>query len=246
MTTTLAAIRDEQIALIQALTPTSLAATKLRVSLGELNFREWAAAHPEASLRRFAIQDIWDYDIPEVHGGDMVFDPARVEVIVAYPKSPALYGSDNARDMRDIIREDASLIDYTIGAWGTGNYSDASAVRESLELEDAGAVVLAVSTFRVFYYRATTGAGFVATQNSSEQSFQYTTASSADSYAVTIPKAMRDTSYVVEATISTLGSGGAFAQLMASNSGRTTTAFTLACSGALATGTVIDIIVRDR
>lgn len=83
-------------------------------------------------------------------------------------------------------------------------------------------------------------------QSGQEQSFQFTTPSSADEYAVTIPIAMTDTTYVVEATISTVPTGGALAMLVAKNAGRTTTQFTLSCSGKLAAGTVIDIVVRDR
>jgi hypothetical protein len=246
VTTTLGAIRDEQQALIEALTPKQHSERKFEISLDEIDFRDWAVAHPRACWRRFAIQDLWDYDVPEVTGGDMQFEPARVEVVIAYPRSPALYGLDNARDMRDMMRQDADQIAYAIGMWGTGNMSDSSAVRESLEYETGDEVVLSVATYRVYFYRATTGDTYVASQNSSEQSFQYTTTSSTDSYTVTIPKAMVDTSYVVEATISTLGSGGSYALLKAANSGRTTTQFTLDCSGALATGTIIDIIVRDR
>ena len=87
------------------------------------------------------------------------------------------------------------------------------------------------------------GAG--AMQNSNEQSFQYTTLAVADTYVITIPASMKDTTYVVSVVISTLPSGG-LPQIIVSNTGRTADAFTLDLSGNVPIGTVFDLIVRDR
>ena len=83
-------------------------------------------------------------------------------------------------------------------------------------------------------------------QNNREQSFQYTVLSDGDSFDISIPIAMVDTTYVVSATISYIPVGGALALLQASNLGRTRTQFTLEASGNLSAGTIIDVIVRDR
>ena len=141
--------------------------------------------------------------------------------------------------------QDREQIDYAIGVWGTANMSDSSASLVDIDYEQLESVVILVMTLQVNYYRSTTGEVYVATQNSSEQSFQYTTASATTSYTITIPKAMADTTYVVTCNISTLPSGSAV-HLMPLNTGRTTTTFTLSCSGALPIGAVIDFIVRDR
>jgi len=244
MTTTLAAIRDEQIAIVQALTPSDLAHVPFRVALDERDFREWAQAEPVAAFRRFAIVDRWTYTTPEADGGDVTWEPTEVDVMVAYPRDYR-YGTGNSRSREDVMRADRAQIDYAIGAWGAENMSDSSATLIATRVEEYPAVAILAMTLRVFYYRSTTGATYVASQNSSEQSFRYTTTVAADSYSIAIPRAMADTSYVVAATIATLPSGGMPA-LRVSDSGRTTTAFTLELSGTVPIGTGFDLIVRDR
>lgn len=244
MSTTLEAIRDEQIALVEALTPTLHSSRRFRVSRDEIEFRDWAIANPGDCWRRFAIQDLWTYEVPEVSGGDEVFEPTNVEVVIAYPKDPALYGVDNLRDMRDMIRTDANLVADSIGMWGTGNMSDSTAVRESLDYEIGEAVVFAVATYRVYFYRAILGGTFVATQNSSEQSFRVTTSATSDTLAVSIPKAMKDASYYANAEVISTTYDGVDAKVL--DAGRTTIAFIIQFSVSIPSGVPVDCHVRDR
>ena len=154
MSTTLEAIIAEQVALLEALTPTAHSERAFRESEQMGDFREWAAGKPQACWRRFSIQDLWDYDVPEVTGGDVVFMPSTVEVVIAYPKTSALYGANNSRDMRDMMRADSHQIADEIGMWGTENMSDSTAVRRSQGYEDLGDVVVSVATYRCYFYRA--------------------------------------------------------------------------------------------
>lgn len=245
MTTTFASIRDEQVALIRGLTPQSLAADRFEYYPGTMPFRDWADLNPTACFRRFAIGDLMEFDPPEVSNADVEWIGCREEITVAYPRDFRA-GLANDRDTIALLREDLWSINDEVGPYGHDNYSAAVATDPEAEVEVLDNVLILTLRYRVRYYRDVNSQSYTAMQTSSEQSFQYTTTSATDSYTVTIPKAMTDTTYVVSATISTLGTGGSMAYLAASNSGRTTTQFTLVCSGNLATGTVIDIIVRDR
>ena len=239
MTTTLDAIRDEQIAVLQALTPKALASVKFRTALDELDFRTWAQAESLAAFRRFTIEDNYTYDAPEIHGGDVVFRRPLVDVIVAYPRDYR-YGGTNRRGMRDVMDQDREQIDYAIGVWGTGNMTDSSASLVDIAYEQLESVVLMIMTLQVNYYRSTTGEAYVATQNSSAQSWQYTVAAAASSFAITIPIAMADTSYVVPAPTHTAAFACDFKV-----SSKTTTSFTLTAGAILPIGTVIDLMTRD-
>jgi hypothetical protein len=121
MTSTAAAIRDRAKTLIEALTPTVLAADKFRSyrNEGKADFEAWAESTQNAALRRF--QARWDgtEDPPEV--SDTLTDMRHVTliVLVAYPHT-ARYGADQAMDRDDCIDEDWGLIN---GVNGIGIYA---------------------------------------------------------------------------------------------------------------------------
>ena len=154
MTTTLTAIIDEQIALIQALTPASLASVQFRVALDEMDLEDWADAEPQAAFRRFTIEDVTSYDVPEVSAADVTFEPCDVELVIAYPNDYR-YGTANRRARAAVMREDRSQIDYAIGMWGVRNMSDSSAVLTETEFDELDTCTLMRLNFRIFFYRAT-------------------------------------------------------------------------------------------
>lgn len=154
MSTTLTAIIDEQIALIQALTPASLASDRFRVALDEMDLEDWADAEPQAAFRRFTIEDVTSYEVPEVSAADVTFEPCDVELTIAYPNDYR-YGKANRRARASVMREDRSQIDYAIGMWGTDNMSDSSAVLTDTTFEALNAVTLMRLNFRIYFYRST-------------------------------------------------------------------------------------------
>ena len=243
MSTTFAAIRTEQVALIRAITPSSLASVSFVAALDERNFRDWADANPTACFRRFSIRDRLELEPPDVSNADVEWTGCREEILVAYPLDYR-YGEGNQRDLESVLREDLYLLDDQLGPYGYDNYSAAVATDLEVAAETMDNVVILVLSYRLRYYRDVNAQSYTAMQTSAEQSFQYTAATATDSYTVTIPKAMVDTSYVVEPNISAIGSGGATCDIV--GVAATTTTLTLTCGASLAIGTVIDIIVRDR
>ncbi len=88
---------------------------------------------------------------------------------------------------------------------------------------------------------------YPATQTPQERSFLWTWSATGDTNTVTIPGVgMVDTTYVVQAIIEDIPSGGSASVITSPSSGRTTTTFTLLAAGALLAGTTISIITRDR
>jgi hypothetical protein len=154
-TTTVAAIRDQMIGLVQALTPSSLSAVKFRVDRAELDFREWAAANPASALRRFAITDVGSSEPAEVSNTDVEWRYVTFELVVAYADS-GRYGRDYQRDELDVIEQDQHQIEDTIGLRGYGNVTDATFMRDGSETsrEKLGAVTFLVVRERLGYYRS--------------------------------------------------------------------------------------------
>ena len=122
-TTTVEAIRDNMISLIEALTPNTRASNKFSVDRAVHDFGEWAEEHANSCLRRFAIKDVGSYDLPEVSSHQEERLRANLTVLVAYPmKAPSLAGTNANRDLYDVIREDMHQIDSAIGHRAQGDY----------------------------------------------------------------------------------------------------------------------------
>jgi hypothetical protein len=215
MATTYEAIRDRQIVLVEALTPTSMSATGFRVSRDTEDFRGWADKSDVAAFRRFSISEFFSEDLPEVSDESEEWIDGTQEIDIAYDKGKgSKYGRGRRRDMNDIMREDEHLIRKALGAYGRGNYTMQVATPWlSTEQEEQNTTIIQTIAFRVAYYGTIPSTSYSAMQNETEQSFQYTTTTSADSYTVTIPTAMTDTTYVVQATISTVPSDEPIAAL---------------------------------
>jgi hypothetical protein len=152
-TTTYEAIRDEQLALIQALTPDSFAGEPFLEALDEIDFRVWADEHPDC-MRRFTIGPLEEEIPPVVSNQDVEESDGEQTVLVAYPNDHR-YGSDNSRDRADVMRQDEVKIRKEIGPIGRGNYSvDVATPWLRTEYEEMDAVVIMAISFRVLYRRS--------------------------------------------------------------------------------------------
>jgi hypothetical protein len=155
-TTTLCAIRDEMIALVEAINPASLRDVPLRAWRAEQEFPTWAEANPQAAFRRFAIVDSFaGGELPEVIN-NKAWEDATLACSIAYPDRPSLYGAAQQRSMRDVMREDRDRVVDRIGDAGYGNYAVDCAVNYLDGADDVtriGSVYLMTLSFRARYYR---------------------------------------------------------------------------------------------
>lgn len=153
MATTSAAIRDEMITLLQALTPLALAATPYRVHREAGDFRQWAVEHANACMRRFSVRDNFIVTMPDVTGLDLEWVQTTFTLVVAYPATYRA-GADGMRDSDDLIEKDMHQIDGTIGTRGYGNYTAGTVTTESMGITESDEVRLLEMDFLVRYYRA--------------------------------------------------------------------------------------------
>lgn len=158
-TTTVETIRDKMITVIEALTPSTESKETFRVSLDEIDFREWASKYKGAVFRRFSILDVTDYENVRVSDGLVEQIDAVLEVVVAYPKSRSKYGANGLRDAMDLIREDMHLIDDNVGLHGGANTvsGQCRAVKRSARIDMGDTddtAILSVLELGVPFYRA--------------------------------------------------------------------------------------------
>ncbi len=158
LTTTIALIRDQMITVVESLTPASFASSKFKAERSYYNFEEWANDHANTCLRRFCVINVGQ-DPPEVTDHQVEYLRADFLVQVAYPKRlPTSAGTDGLRDLRDLMREDADLIDDYIGAVGgaRGNYvsGQCGSVKTSHELREDEAVLFSELNFEVYFNRS--------------------------------------------------------------------------------------------
>jgi hypothetical protein len=152
-TTTYSAVRASQFSAIEGIAPTSLASVLFIRHRAEQDFRVWAVENPQACFRRFDILDLFEYTAPIVTNNDQNFVEGREEITIAYPED-FRFGDENLRDMGDVILSDQFLIDKNIGLGGGGIYTDAHAVLESFDTEDADGVTFLNMTFVFRFYRS--------------------------------------------------------------------------------------------
>ncbi len=155
--TTYAAVRGLQIAAITAIAPTSHSAETFKVALDEGNFRAWAESQPQACFRRFTVRYLSE-DEPEVSNLDAEYRTVDAEIVVAYPgKLPARWGSENLRDMSDIMREDAISLNNAAGHRGYSNITVAATIissRPVYEGEDGDAVRFLVLPYTAKFWES--------------------------------------------------------------------------------------------
>lgn len=118
------AIRDRVYALIEALTPSSLSATKFRRYRNEAgaDFDAWSEKNPSGAFRRFQVRETGDDEPPDVSNTDLEAVELELTIRIAYPQTHR-YGSANAMDRDDVINQDWKLINAAVGIYGRANFS---------------------------------------------------------------------------------------------------------------------------
>lgn len=153
-TTTIDAIRDAFETSIEAISPSNHSSVGFRVSLGEVSFREWAEAHPDAALRRFSILRVGSVEPGEVSDASVEEKLATLELVVAYPKQMALYGVENVRDMQALMQSDAAKINEAIGGSGYASWPSGLIDCQEIDtIEDGDAVSFLVHSFEIRFYK---------------------------------------------------------------------------------------------
>jgi hypothetical protein len=124
MTTTATLIRDRIVTVIRALTPTYDTGVKYIPFNNELDadFRKWANENAPAADRRFQVRDTGDDETPEVTNHDVEEEFVSFDVLVAYPQTNR-WGSENALDRDDVMRQDQDQIKQAIGMDGAANFA---------------------------------------------------------------------------------------------------------------------------
>ncbi len=155
MPTTFATVRDQMVALLEAVTPARLAGQKLRRHRDPQPFPAWVEAHPEGCLRRFEIVGDLALEPSPFTDGLVEQSEQGVRVQIAYPRSPGLYGPENERDFDDLIDADFAQIDEAIGKFAHPDYVAEQHLAEfrSLTFEDAGAARILALTYAVQFNR---------------------------------------------------------------------------------------------
>jgi PKD repeat protein len=158
MATTAALIRDRIVAVIEALTPASLANDKFRKyrNEGAADFTGWATGNGKAAAwRRFQIRDLGDDTPPEVSNTDVELRSVWYEVRVAYPQTHRA-GRDGALDRDDVMAADQHAIETAIGMRGRANFADpypvASWAEGSTSREISDGVDFLVIRQRMIFY----------------------------------------------------------------------------------------------
>lgn len=154
-TATIETIRDRIIALITALTPTSLTGDKFRVSRDEsmADFRQVCESNPPGCLRRFQVDDDGGADGPESTNVDMALQVVTFTIQIAYPNTHR-YGGAAGRDRKDVIDEDWRKLNYSCGIYGRANFSgtnDCTPLGCVKEVEKSEKVTYLVATCRMQY-----------------------------------------------------------------------------------------------
>jgi hypothetical protein len=122
VTTTFELIRNQQCSVIEALTPTRHAGKKFQRHVDQAEFTDWATQYPAACLRRFQILSNFDIEQGPTADGSIEACSHTMELRIAYPMHAGLYGSENQRDMEDMLSADLHQIDAAIGLNGFASY----------------------------------------------------------------------------------------------------------------------------
>ncbi len=109
-TTTIDSILDQWVTLIEALTPSLVAATKFRNVKKQQYVREWATQNAGSALfRAFDVSQTSPMVEHRFVHPDQVQRTVQLTVTVAYPKLPGIYG-EGVQDMEKLIHADTIQI----------------------------------------------------------------------------------------------------------------------------------------
>jgi hypothetical protein len=150
-TTTYDAIRDRMVAKVEAITPASASAYRLRRAKQSTSIRSWTKT--SAVFRGF-----------EIEGGSRIEPPfkdpsaylvtQRVDLTIAYPTAWGLYGLKDRDDAEAVIESDANQIRdalYSAGNYVAGQLAAIPLDREPPDKSDAD-IWFQVLSFDVTYY----------------------------------------------------------------------------------------------
>lgn len=159
--TTAAAIRDRIATLIEAITPSVLAADRFLRHRDEASFFAWVEGNPAGSLRRFQVRAVTGRD--EVIMSTGAYESLRrdFDVLVAYPvdnRSRDTYPGGALASTDDLIESDFKQLEQSIGQFGNsiGNYQDiatVAATREDYD-PDGAPVRIARKTLTIEFTRS--------------------------------------------------------------------------------------------
>lgn len=156
-TTTLEAIRDGMITILEGLAPSIHSSVKFEKELGEIGFEMWAENNPASAFRRFSLLRTGAGDWPSITNTDVEERTERVVLVIAYPRTFAKYGDQNVRDCDDVIDADLRLIDGQSGIGRNNSAGYVSGQNSSFlvesETEEGEAVRFAHHTFEVSFYQ---------------------------------------------------------------------------------------------
>ena len=162
-TTTIGAIQTGMVTVIEALDPSLQPESRFEASLGDKEFRGWAAENSDGCFRRFDARDVTTDRGPLSSDGVIEHVRGQIEVVVAYPKHPALYGDGGLRAADTLIDSDMHQIDDAIGLHGGANWisgqcatllTDGGAVID--RGDDESEVMFLSLTYLTHFYRAVT------------------------------------------------------------------------------------------
>jgi hypothetical protein len=157
---TASAIRDRIYTLLESLTPTSLASTKLvrYRNEGAANFDDWAQKNPAGAFRRFQVREASDDGEPLVSNTLQELVSTEYEIRIAYPQTHR-YGAANGMSRDDVRKEDWKLIKQAIGINGRANFTgtyDCTPLGATEQMDKDGAIDYSVVRARFEYTRTTT------------------------------------------------------------------------------------------
>lgn len=163
--TTLAAIREALVSVIDTLSPRTLADYPFRYSDAQTaEWREYAAEHEASTFRRYVIElEGWE----PVSVYDLAYQrrSASFAVVMAYPHAWGTYAAQdtgrllNFASLEDTAEDDLSLILKKIGVAGSSNYPSAAApVSETApELETLDGITFGIARVTVEFFYKTVG-----------------------------------------------------------------------------------------
>ena len=161
-TTTWRAVRQQMVTVLKALTPSSLAADKYRVTETEqADFSGYAEAADYRVLREYEI-DMISEEFDGVQNYQEELRVVAAELTMAYPHHWAAYQTKdttntwNERALRSLANEDRNIIDKAIGIRGGANYVAGQrrcAVGAS-DFDELDGVTLMVLPLEVMYFHS--------------------------------------------------------------------------------------------
>lgn len=162
---TVEAIRDRVITLIEQVDPVVLTSTRFRRHRNEGGavFRDVVEKTPAGSLRRFQVRNLGSEDVPSVTNMDFREQLLALEIVVAYPQDHRA-GRENAMDRDDMIESDWGEIDMNIGICGRGNFGstyDCTPMGATKEIERGAVCDFLVIRAEYLFKRALSVGGLV-------------------------------------------------------------------------------------